>query len=206
SLAYMVTLAAPMSWLIALITAFGRLSESRAYLVVKSAGVSLFQLAWPTLLVGAALALGMAYFNNVLLPDANYRMANLWRDIRLARPGFELEPGAFYTGIEGYAIRAEAIPPDSAGLLLGVTVFDASQGGEQTVLVAREGRLASTYGGRRLEMTLDDGEVHRRLARDGPYERLTFDRYRLAFDLSGLSFERRETDDGPRSDRTMRSS
>jgi lipopolysaccharide export system permease protein len=208
SLAYMVTLAVPMAWLIALLAAFGRLSESRAYLVVKSAGVSLYELAWPVLVVGAVFGGGMAYFNNVMLPEANFRLAGLWRDIRLSRPGFELEPGTFYTGLEGYALRAEAIPPDSAGLLLGVTVFDATTSGSRAVLVAERARLATAYGGRRLEMTLEDGELHRRQTRgtDERYERLAFDRHRLGFDLSDLTFERRDLDTDARSDRTMRTS
>jgi lipopolysaccharide export system permease protein len=208
SLAYMVTLAVPMAWLIALLAAFGRLSESRAYLVVKSAGVSLYGLAWPVLVVGLGLVLGMGYFNNVMLPEANFRLAGLWRDIRLSRPGFELEPGLFYTGLDGYAIRAEAIPPDSAGLLLGVTVFDATDGGRRTLLVAERARLATAYGGQRLEMTLEDGELHRPAGRaaDDRYERLAFTRHRLAFDLSDLTFERRDLDADARSDRTMRTS
>jgi len=68
SLAYMVTLAVPMAWLIAQLAAFGRLAESRAYLVVKSAGVPLWRLAWPTLIVGAGLVGALGYFNNVMLP------------------------------------------------------------------------------------------------------------------------------------------
>ena len=210
SLAYMVTLAVPMAWLIALLAAFGRLSESRAYLVVKSAGVSLAQLIWPTLLVGVILTAGLAYFNNVMLPEANYRMAGLWRDIRVARPGFELEPGVFYSGLQGYAIRADDIPPDSTGLLLGVTVFDTSKPGTQTVLVANRAKLATTFGGQRLEMQLEDGELHRRTEARGQqgerYERLSFDRHRLTFDISDLTFERSDSLSGGRSDRTMRTS
>lgn len=210
SLAYMVTLAVPMSWLIALLAAFGRLSESRAFLVVKSAGVSLGQLIWPSLIAGIVLAAGMAYFNNVMLPEANYRMADLWRDIRVARPGFELEPGVFYSGLNGYAIRAEDIPPDSTGLLLRVTVFDSSKPGMRTVLVADRAQLATTFGGQRLEMQMEDGELHRRndgrRAQEERYERLSFDRHRIAFDISDLTFARSDSLSGGRSDRTMRTS
>ncbi len=207
SLAYMVTLAVPMAWLIALLTAFGRLSESRAYSVIRSAGVSLFQLAWPVVIAGAFVGLAMVYFNNVALPEANYRMAGLWRDIRLARPGFELEPGTFYTGLEGYAVRAEAIATDSSGWLHGVTVFDGGQPGNPPALaIAARARLGADAGGRRLVLTLDDGELHRRDATGDRYERLAFRRHRLALDLSDLGFERRAPDGGLRGDRTMRSS
>ena len=118
SLAYMVTLAVPMAWLIALQAAFGRMAESRGYLVAKSAGVSLVRLAWPALVVGLLLTTAMTYFNNEMLPEANHRMNGLWADIRVSRPGFALTPGEFYTDVSGYAIRADAIPTDSAGLLV----------------------------------------------------------------------------------------
>ena len=208
SLAYMVTLAVPMAWLVALLAAFGRLAESRGYLVAKSAGVSLPRLAWPTLAVGLALTAGMAYFNNEMLPEANYRLNGLWRDIRVSRPGFALTPGEFYTDVDGYAIRADAIPPDSNGLLLGVTVFESGTGGEAATLTAARARLQTQYGGQRLTMLLEDGAIHRRSPDGGDdrYERLSFDRHRMAFDLSGLSgFERRDGDVG-RTDRSMRTS
>ena len=211
SLAYMVTLAVPMAWLIALLAAFGRLSESRAYVVAKSAGVSLPRLAWPVLALGLVLTSGMAYFNNEMLPEANFRLGGLWRDISVSRPEFALEPGVFYTGIDGYAVRADTIPPDSSGLLLGVTVIEPrSSGGGQAVLTAARARIQTQYGGQRLTMLLEDGEVHqRKMARGGgePYERLQFGRYRMAFDLSSLGgFERRSRDSGSRTDRSMRTS
>ena len=210
SLAYMVTLAVPMAWLIALLAAFGRLAESRGYLVAKSAGVSLVRLAWPALAVGVLLTAGMAYFNNEMLPEANYRMNGLWRDIRVSRPGFALTPGEFYTDVRGYAIRADAIPPDSAGLLLGVTVFEtAGPTGGSTTLTAARARLQSQYGGQRLTMLLEDGRIDRRTAEGqaDAYERLAFSRYRMAFDLSSLGgFERRTRDGGGRTDRSMRTS
>lgn len=208
SLAYMVTLAVPMAWLIALLAAFGRLGESRGYLVAKSAGVSLPRLAWPAVVVGLLLTVAMGVFNNQMLPEANYRLAGLWRDIRVSRPGFALTPGEFYTGVSGYAIRADAIPPDSTGLLVGVTVFESrTASGGSAVLTAERARLQTQYGGQRLTMLLEDGEVHHRNEEGlaDSYERLTFDRYRMAFDLSSLgAFERREDAGGSRNDRTMR--
>ena len=206
NLAYMVTLAVPMSWLIAQLAAFGKLSESRGYLVARSAGVSLWRLAWPVFVAGALLTVAMGVFNNELLPEANYRMSGLWRDIRVARPGFALTPGAFYTGVDGYAIRADSIPPGDE--LLGVTVYETrAEGGGEAVLTAARARLQTQYGGQRLTMLLEDGEIHRR--QGGPtdhYERLAFDRYRMAFDLSSLTAFARTDGGGSRTDRSMRTS
>ncbi len=207
NLAYMVTLAVPMAWLIAQLAAFGLLSESRGYLVARSAGISLVRLSWPVFVVGAGLTAGMVVFNNEMLPEANYRMNGLWRDIRVARPGFALTAGEFYTGVDGYAIRADSIPPGDDGRLLGVTVYETrSQGGGEAVLTARQARLQSQYGGQRLTMLLERGEVHRRAATGDGYERLGFERYRMALDLSSLTAFARSGGDVGRTDRSMRTS
>ncbi|RMF54733.1 MAG: LptF/LptG family permease, partial [Bacteroidetes bacterium] len=73
NLAYMVVLAVPMSVLIATLMTFGRLAETKAYAVIKGAGVSFPQLVWPVLVAGLVVAGAMWHFNNVILPEANFR-------------------------------------------------------------------------------------------------------------------------------------
>jgi lipopolysaccharide export system permease protein len=88
-----------------------------------------------------------------------------------------------------------------------VTVFDGGRVGTAPALaIAARARLGADAGGRRLVLTLEDGELHRRDAGSDRYERLAFRRHRLALDLSDLGFERRAADGGLRGDRTMRSS
>ena len=211
SLAYMVVLAAPMAVLVATLLVFGRIAESQAYAVAKSAGISLWGLAWPVVLAGLLMAGGMSYFNNVVLPEANFRMKGLWQDIRDKRPGFELEPGVFYDGIDGYAIRV-ADAPAASNELAEVLIFDDSEAGQRATITATRGELASLPGGQTLQITLHDGEIHRLgsvrdpAGRQERYERITFDRHRLRLDLSDLTFERRDAESTSRSDRTMRTS
>ena len=212
SLAYMVVLAVPMSVLLATLLAFGRLAESRAYAVAKAAGVSLLRLAWPVLVLGAIVAGGMMYFNNVTLPEANHRMKALWRDIREKKPGFELEPGVFYDGIDGYAIRVGDAPAES-NRLREVLIFDHTENGERATITAEHGALETLPGGAAVRLTLYSGEIHRLSRVRDPehgraerYERVGFDRHRLRLDLSDLSFERRDAEGTSRSDRTMRTS
>jgi lipopolysaccharide export system permease protein len=208
SLAYMVVLAVPMAVLVATLLAFARLAETQAYAVAKSAGISLLGLAWPVLLASVCVAGAMAFFNGDVLPEANYRMKGLWQDIREKKPGFELEPGVFYDGIQGYAIRVSDAP--AASNTLGeVLIFDASEPGEQATITAERGELAAPPGGSALEMTLYDGEIHRVTSvrnggdRSERYERVRFERHRLRLDLSDLDWERRGAETASRSDRTM---
>ncbi|MEF8938294.1 MAG: LptF/LptG family permease [Salinivenus sp.] len=207
NLAYMVTLAVPMSVLLAALMAFGGLAESKYYTVIKSTGISFGEIAWPALLVSLAVGGGLLYFNNVMLPEANYRARQLWSDIRNKRPGFELQPGVFYDGVEDYSILVRDRPAGS-NRLRDVTIYDYTQGRErQAVLKAERGRIRSEAGGARLTLVLEDGEMHRSLPPQAGntaarYETLQFDRHVIRFDLSNAVFQRSQEEDSERSTRT----
>ncbi len=209
NLAYMVVLAVPMSILIGTMMVFGKIAESRAYVVIKSAGISPIQLIWPTLIVGLLLTGGMTYFNNIILPEANFRARNLWSDIRQKRPGFELREGIFYDGLSKYSILVQEISDDTE-TLSDVLIYDyTSSDRSQAVIKAREGRLRSSSDQPEMILTLFDGEVHRLLKNRSPevkerYERMSFGRHQMRFDLSEFAFERSSEENGYRSDRTMR--
>ena len=204
SLAYMLVLAVPMSVLLATLMAFGQLADSNAYAAAKSAGISLLGLVWPVLVVGLLVSGGMVYFNNVLLPESNFRAKNLWRDIRVKKPGFALAEGVFYEQLDDHALLVQEIPSDSSGLLREVTIYDYTGGVRaQTVIKAERGRLRSNAGGTRIHLTLHDGEIHRKSGSgDERYERLRFDTHRLTLELPGSNFRRGALREDYRSDRT----
>jgi lipopolysaccharide export system permease protein len=209
NLAYMIMLAVPMSVLLAVLMAFSRLVESNYYTAIKSTGVSVGQVVWPALVAGVAVMGGMLYFNNVMLPEANHRARQLWGDIRSKRPGFEIQPGVFYDGIENYSILVQKRLPGT-NKLIDVTIYDYTQGRErQAVIKAERGMIESGEKGARLTLTLRNGEMHRLLRPDDNnenerYEKLNFDRHQIKFDLPDAVFRR--SDDGKldRSPRTTR--
>lgn len=207
NLAYMLVLAVPMSLLIGTMMTFGRIAESRAWVVIKASGVSPFRLIWPTLLAGAFVAVGMTYFNNRALPEANLRARNLWYDIRRKRPDFALRPGQFYEGIRGYSMLVQRVAAGS-GRLEDILIYDYADNG-QTVIKAREGYLLPRPDRPELALTLFDGEIHRMpegqafSRTEERYERLAFDEYRMTLDASEFAFERTAEGRTNRSDRTM---
>jgi len=202
NLAYMVVLAVPMATLVTMLMIFGRLAESNAYAVIKSAGISFAQLTWPFAIVGLLLTGAMMYFNNLILPEANYRARNLWIDIQRKKPGFQLQEGVFYDGIEGYSILVERRPAGTDSLY-GITIYDYRYSGEQRVLKAQRGVLHAIAGGRFIDLILEAGEFHRlrRLEGREHYERLAFGQYRMRLDLSDFIFTRSQ-EEGYRTDRT----
>jgi len=211
NLAYMVVLAVPMSVLLAALMTFGGLAESQYYAVIKSTGISFSQLVWPAIIVALLVTGGMLYFNNVMLPEANHRARYLWNDIRTKRPGFELQPGVFYSGVDDYSILVRD-RPQGTNRLLDVTIYDYTEGrSRQAVIKADSGRIDPSSGRSSITLVLYDGEMHRVLPADSRrederYERLTFSRHRLRLDLSDFVFKRSDPRERGRSDRTMRTS
>ncbi len=207
NLAYMLVLAVPMSVLLAALMAFGDLAESQYYTVIKSTGISFGEVVWPALGAAFLVCGGLLYFNTFMLPEANFRASELWSDVRSKRPGFELQPGTFYDGIDDYSILVEDRPAGS-NKLIGVTIYDYTEGrDQQAVIKARRGRIRSKAGGRRLTLVLNDGEMHRPRpptsgSVDDRYEALQFDRHVMHFDLSDVVFSRSDDDDASRSSRT----
>ena len=210
NLAYMVVLAVPMSVLLATLMAFGDLAESQAYTVIKGAGISVTQIIWPVLIVGLLVSGGMVYFNNVVLPEANWQARNLWQDIRSQQPGFELEAGRFYDGMDGLSILVQERPPNS-NELYDITIYDYREDSRhQSIIKAERGRLDPQDGGLAVNLVLEDGEMHRtRPARSGEfedrYQRLHFAEHTIRLDLSDFAFQRSEQDDeeSSRTTRTM---
>ncbi len=207
NLSYMVVLAVPMAVLVATLAVFGRISESGYYRVIKSSGISLVQVAWPVWAVSLLLVAGMMYFNNELLPESNYRAKALWYDIRQAKPGFALEPGVFYDGVDGYSIRVASIDHES-NRLAGITVFDyTDEKAGQITLAAARGHIEAKNRGLEVDLVLEDGEMHRLVpGSEERYERMSFKRYRVPLDLSDSVFGRSDLTSTSRSDRTTKTS
>ena len=203
NLAYMVVLSAPMAALLTSLMVFGSLAESRTWVVIRNCGITLWGLTWPVFAAAILLTWGMVYFNNVLLPESNFRARNMWEMIRTARPGFSLEPGVFYQEIDDYSIL---VGERNGNLLQDILIYDYTQGGVNGATIrADRGELVPL--GNVVNLILNEGEMHRLTRRSDAlgterYEKLAFERLQLRLDLSELGFQVRDPSTGYRSDRS----
>ncbi|MDI6401013.1 LptF/LptG family permease [Balneolaceae bacterium ANBcel3] len=209
NLAYMVVLAVPMTILAASLIAYGRFAEQNEFTALRAAGVHPFRIMRPVILISVLITTFLAWFSNEVLPEANYKARALFIDIRMKKPGFDLQEGTFYEGIDGYTFLVRRISQETDSLY-DVTLFqNAQQGRDRAVIKAKRGRLESDE--RHLSMTLFlyDGSVLRYLNASGRsssslVEETLFDSYRISFDLSDLSFSRTNPESRRRDGRSMR--
>ncbi len=195
---WMVSLALPMSVLISTVMAFGNLTNSSEITVMRSGGISIYRLAMPVLLGSLLLAAGDERFNNVLLPEADYRANALMADITRLKPAFAVNQGSFTDIIKGYSLMARSVD-SSTGKLEGVLMYDRERPNVRTVITAGSGRIAFTPDYRYLVMTLENGEIHELvLPAMDRYRVIKFLRHRYVFEASGYGFERTDASKGPR--------
>jgi lipopolysaccharide export system permease protein len=198
--ARLVNLALPLAILMAAIMGVGKLAERNELTAMKSAGMPLIRILRPLTVCMVLISIGAFQFSNVVWPLANLKFRALLYSVTQKRPTLHLEPGVFYTGIEGFAIRADAVEAD--GTLIDVLIHDHREGetGASRVIRAARGRMDQTP--HRLVLTLEDGRSYeedlelgdRRAERIHPHVTTRFKRNALEIDLASLDFS--QVDEG----------
>ncbi len=192
SLGWMVALTFPMGTLVATVMAFGRLSGENEITAMKSAGVSIYQILAPPLIVSVFLSFGLVQFNNHVLPDSNHRLASLLVNIHKKRPALAIKAGMF-NDIQGYTIRVENMDARTSEIE-GVVIQKNDRGeGENETIVADEGVLRFSEDGDVLTIFLRNGEIH---AVDDEnrsrYHKISFDTHTIRITDIGSELARSE--------------
>ncbi|HAH52008.1 MAG TPA: hypothetical protein DCL80_12450, partial [Balneola sp.] len=206
NLAYMVVLAAPMAVLVATLMAFGKFSELQELTAIRASGVHPMKVILPVLISSILLCLGLAWFSNDLLPEANHKSRSLFIDIRLKKPGFDLKPNEFYDGIDGYIFLVEEIDSDTDSLY-NITLFqDPTRNTDRAFIKAEKGYLFSENS-EMLSLYLFNGNMQKFPPTTNRYkttvELSKFSEHRITFDLADLAFEKSDPNRRNKSDRTM---
>lgn len=161
NLAWMVALVVPMSVLVASVMAFGRLGSSGEIVAMKSAGISMYRIIAPMLFLAGLLTSGMIWFNNEVLPEANYRARNLSAAVAFYRPTLSLKnrEGQFVSDIPDVTVRVDSINYKTEDLY-GITLFRSTNGAYRDIITAKSGRFIAEADSNRMILALVDGQIH----------------------------------------------
>jgi lipopolysaccharide export system permease protein len=159
-LGWIVALAIPMSLLTSTLMTFGAMSANNEITAIKATGQNLIHLITPVFIVACLLTLLNIFFNDLVLPDANHRAANLLSDISRKRPAVLIEPGVLVRDFPNYALWVKKVNPQS-GHLSTVRIYVDVPGEDPQTIIADEGDVCLTQDEKRLELTLFNGEIHR---------------------------------------------
>jgi lipopolysaccharide export system permease protein len=204
NLAWMLTLAVPMSVLVATIMAFGSLSSNNEITIMKASGVSLTKLMFPVLICAAILTYLMVLFNNEVLPEANHKARVLLQDISKTKPTFFLESGKFSEDIGGAKIFVRRTFENS-NELEGVYIYDYANPNSKNLVTAEKGNISFTNDFKNIVMNLQNGEIHQLNVVDmaNRYRKVEFTKHRIILDAAGFGFQRSSDNAFIRGDREL---
>ena len=125
----------------------------------KSSGASFYRLIRPILLALALISSGMFIVSNNLIPVANFKGENLLINIAKQRPTFNLQPGIFYGGIDGYSIK---IGEKSDNEIYDIIIYNHKERGKgnHSLVTAPTGLIKYNEGNEWMEFILFDGHSY----------------------------------------------
>jgi LPS export ABC transporter permease LptG/LPS export ABC transporter permease LptF len=161
----------PMSLLMALLVAFGRLSADREFVAFQACGVSMRRLLRPVGLVSFLAFAATMYVLMVSVPASNQRFREITFNIIASLAEGEVKPRVFYERFPNIDLYVREIPP--SGGWNGVFMSDNRSGEGSTIYLAKRGRIVINRKERSVEMVLDEATRHSANVA-GQYEVSTF--------------------------------
>jgi LPS export ABC transporter permease LptF len=129
----------PISVLVAVLMAFGRMSSDSEIIALLSSGMSYRSMIKVPIIAGLVVSLFMIWFNDKILPAGNYIFKKTYREIVMKKPFSQLQEHRFVT-IDDRVFGIGRIDQKD-GTLYDVIIYERDKTtDEMTVTVARRGR------------------------------------------------------------------
>lgn len=184
----------PMSFLLALLLAFGRLSADSEITAMKSCGVGLYSLLPPVLTCALLTYLATTFITVYALPWGNTSFKNLLLEIISTRATLNLKERVFNDDFPGLVIYVDRFNQEQ-NALSGILIQDERDPKDPSTIFADDGVIAIEPGTKILRLSLKNGGIHRSHGTTD-YRLLEFRDYDLTINLaqSGKEIIKNELD------------
>jgi lipopolysaccharide export system permease protein len=180
----------PISLLISILIALGRLSADSEIIIMKSSGISLYQMLLP---IGAASLCALiltAVIGVVGAPYGNYATRNLVFDIAKKKASVGIKEKIFNDDFHGLVLYAEKIPVHG-DFMEGVFISDNRLIKEPTTIIAQKGYLVSNPESMTITLRLKNGSTHAVDSNFKSHKIMDFSSYDINLDLSAPISEKK---------------
>jgi lipopolysaccharide export system permease protein len=155
----MVPRALPLAVLLASLMTFGNLGESFELTAMKAAGISLFRIMRPLIILMVCIAIGAFFFQNNVLPIAQTKMYTLLFSMKQKSPELEIPERSFYDQIPGMNLYVEHKNLQT-GMLSDMIIYDVTRGIDNArIILADSGKMSFTEDKSHLFLHLYKGEL-----------------------------------------------
>ena len=179
--AWIISLAIPMSILIATLMAFGRLSSDNEITAFKASGVSMNRLLIPAMFFGFIVFAFVTPFNLWVLPEMNHNVRKISHEISRNRPDIEFNEQLLNSFSDKIIYVGKRINTHTFD---NIVIFDKAQK-DHTTIMAERGNFKSFQDG--IVINLENGSIHEELVKN-EYRKTYFDTYKIAIPFDQLEY------------------
>ena len=205
----LVPMALPLAVLLSSIMTFGSLGENYELTALKAAGISLYRIMKPLIVLIIVITISAFFFANNVLPVANLKLYTLLYDIRKAKPEMAFKEGIFTNDLDGYSIKIDRINKET-GMMYDLLIYSHKDGsGNYEVTRADSGYMYTLPGQNIMQLTLFSGSTYTDESvnridkrKTFPFRRITFDSQVAMIPLPDTDLKRSD-EDGLRSHARM---
>jgi len=171
----------PMSFLIAALTTFARLSSDSEITAMKASRVSLYRMIRPVFFFALLACAATSLTSLVLVPKANTALKAYLFEMIKSRALVGLEPGVFSSTFDGLVIYVDKM--DSSNNMEGVFISDERSVKEPYTIVSKRGKLIADPQELKVTLALEDGSIQTLPRDEKSYSLMGFDTARLYLDI-----------------------
>ena len=172
----------PMSFLLAVLLSFARLSTDNEITALKSCGVSLYGLLPPVIGAACVAYVLTAFITAYALPWGQNSFRKLMFDFLDTTQTLELKEAVFNDQFPGMIIYTEHFNPRDSSMA-GIIIHDSREGQEQVTIFARQGVIRRDPEQRSVRLHLSDGSVHHLMPHLG-YRLISFASYDIVINFA----------------------
>lgn len=183
------TILAPISLFAAVLFVYNRMLADQELVVMKSAGISPWQLSKPAMFVGVLLAFGNVYVMNVCIPKAEDAFNDLeWR-VKNNISHLMFREGEFTTLQPGLTVFVSS--HDDDGAVGGILINDERNPNLKSTTSAEKGVIVQTEKGPRI--VLVNGNRQEINIRKKSFSAVSFEKYSVDFGLKETKARRKNS-------------
>lgn len=190
----LVPLVLPLTILLTSIMTFGTFAENYEFAAMKSSGISLGRAMRSLTVFIVFISVVAFFFANNVLPAAEFKSINLRKNIAQLKPAMAITEGVF-NDIGYFNIKVEDKSGENDQYLNDVIIHQKTQnGGNHTVIKAKEGELVGSTDSDVLSLILKEGNYYNEIQPSDyqkrqrkPFTKSYFDEYVINIDLSDFN-------------------
>ena len=177
------TILAPISLFAAIIFVYNRMLSDQELVVMKSAGISPFQLAKPSFWMGFILAIFNIWVMNVGIPQSETAFKDLEWKVKNNVSHLMFREGEFTNLPKQKNFTIFIASHDDDGTVSGIMINDERDPVKHSTTTAEKGVIVQTLAGPRI--ILINGNRQELNRKNGRFSSISFERYSVDFGLKG---------------------